>query len=60
MVDNFDRFLETTTGKEILHDTVGIIYQTIKRTIHLVFLERNILRKKHVLQEKLSYSRDCS
>ena len=27
--DNFDRFLETITGKETLHDTVGITYQTI-------------------------------
>ena len=27
--DDFDRFLETITGKETLHDTVGITYQTI-------------------------------
>ncbi|CAG9812927.1 unnamed protein product [Phaedon cochleariae] len=27
--DNFDRFVETTTEKETLHDTVGIIYQNI-------------------------------
>ena len=27
--DNFDRFVETITGKETLHDTVGITYQTI-------------------------------
>ena len=27
--DDFDRFLETTTGKERLRDTVGITYQTI-------------------------------
>ena len=58
--DDFDRFLDTTTGKEILHDTVGITYQTIKRTFHLIFLERNILMKKYVLQEKLSYSGDSS
>lgn len=25
--DNFDRFVETTNGKDTLHDTVGIIYQ---------------------------------
>lgn len=24
--DNFDRFMETTSGKDTLHDTVGIIY----------------------------------
>lgn len=27
--DNYDRFVETTTGKDTLHDTVGIIYQNI-------------------------------
>lgn len=25
--DNFDRFVDTTSGKETMHDTVGIIYQ---------------------------------
>lgn len=25
--DNFDRYVETSTGKETLHDTVGIVYQ---------------------------------
>ena len=30
--DDFDRFLETTTSKEALRDTVGITHQTIKRT----------------------------
>lgn len=28
--DNFDRFVETTSGKDTLHDTVGIIYQNIQ------------------------------
>lgn len=27
--DNYDRFVETLTGKDTLHDTVGIIYQNI-------------------------------
>ena len=27
--DNFDRFVETITGKETLRDTVDITYQTI-------------------------------
>lgn len=27
--DNYDRFVETLTGKNTLHDTVGIIYQNI-------------------------------
>ena len=26
-VDNFDRYVETTRGKDTLHDTVGISYQ---------------------------------
>ena len=26
--DNFDRFVETLSGKDTLHDTVGIAYQT--------------------------------
>ena len=25
--DNFDRFVDTTSGKDTLHNTVGIIYQ---------------------------------
>ena len=25
--DNFDRFVEIKSGKDILHDTVGIAYQ---------------------------------
>ncbi|KAK9873498.1 hypothetical protein WA026_022910 [Henosepilachna vigintioctopunctata] len=28
-VDNFDRFVETKSGKDTLHDTVGIIYQNV-------------------------------
>ncbi|KAK9876484.1 hypothetical protein WA026_012796 [Henosepilachna vigintioctopunctata] len=31
--DNFDRFVDTKTGKETLHDTVGIIYQNIDPTL---------------------------
>ncbi|XP_011874807.1 PREDICTED: uncharacterized protein LOC105565870 [Vollenhovia emeryi] len=27
--DNFDRYVDTTSGKDTLHDTVGIIYQNI-------------------------------
>ena len=27
--DNFDRYVETSSGKDTLHDTVGIIYQNI-------------------------------
>lgn len=28
--NNFDRFVETTSGKDTLHDTVGIIYQFVE------------------------------
>ncbi|GFV05785.1 hypothetical protein TNCV_5035241 [Trichonephila clavipes] len=27
--DNFDRYVDTLTGKDTLHDTVGIIYQNV-------------------------------
>jgi hypothetical protein len=27
--NNFDRFVDTATGKDALHDTVGIIFQNI-------------------------------
>ncbi|GFW97903.1 uncharacterized protein TNCV_1426661 [Trichonephila clavipes] len=28
--DNFDRFVETKSGKDTLHDTVGIIYKNVE------------------------------
>lgn len=31
--DNFDRFVDTPTGKDTLHDTVGIIYQFIDHSL---------------------------
>ena len=31
--DNFDRFVETESGKDILHDTVGIVYQLANLTL---------------------------
>lgn len=30
--DNYDRFVETSSGRDTLHDTVGIVYQNIVRT----------------------------
>lgn len=30
--DNYDRFVDTKTGKDTLHDTVGIMYQNINPT----------------------------
>ncbi|KZS05943.1 Glioma tumor suppressor-like protein [Daphnia magna] len=31
--DNYDRFVETLTGKDTLHDTVGIVYQDVSECI---------------------------
>ena len=31
--NNFDRFVDTLTGKDTVHDTVGIIYQNIDNTV---------------------------
>ncbi|KAG5871727.1 hypothetical protein JTB14_004745 [Gonioctena quinquepunctata] len=33
--DNFDRFVDTRTGKDTLYDTVGIIYQNIDPTLEV-------------------------
>lgn len=30
--DNYDKFVETSSGKDTLHDTVGIVYQNIVHT----------------------------
>lgn len=30
--DNYDKFVETSSGKDTLHDTVGIVYQNIMET----------------------------
>lgn len=31
--NNFDRFIDTSTGKDTLHDTVGIVFQNIDSNI---------------------------
>lgn len=41
--DNYDRFVETTTGKDTLHDTVGIIFQ----------IENNIVNEEAVNNENV-------
>ena len=54
--DNFDWFDETITGKETLHDTVGITYQLQRKNQwikNLVMMRIYRLKKKNVLQEKL-------
>ncbi|XP_050505694.1 uncharacterized protein LOC126883969 [Diabrotica virgifera virgifera] len=37
--DNYDRFVETQSGKNTLHDTVGIAYQDIPAANHLIAQE---------------------
>ena len=37
--DNFDRFVETATGKDTLHDTVGIAYQDISSNLQEILIE---------------------
>ena len=32
--NNFDKFVETLTGKDILHNTVGIAYQSSIQQLH--------------------------
>lgn len=39
--DNFDRFVDTASGKDTLHDTVGIIYQDVVE--HPIIVQENIL-----------------
>lgn len=38
--DNFDRFVDTETGKDTLHDTVGIAYQDIPTEAELIEIAR--------------------
>ena len=50
--DDFNRFLETTTGKETLYNTVSITHQIIstEESIdleHLMIMKIFHLRKKH-------------
>ena len=35
--DNFDRFVESLSGKDTLHDTVGIVYQTISNNTNSTY-----------------------
>lgn len=36
--NNFDRFVETSSGKDTLHDTVGIIFQNINdKVIYIIY-----------------------
>ena len=59
IIDNYDRFTQTLSGKDTLHDTVGIAYQTVLGTL---FLQRNSLLsiyfniKVKYLRQQFSYS----
>ena len=58
--DNFDRFVKTKSGKDMLNDTVGIAYQVLDNSQHNI-LENNQERqnsneKKKLKKRKRSYS----
>lgn len=38
--DNFDKFVETSSGKDTLHDTVGIVYQNYEGQVEQVCEEQ--------------------
>lgn len=37
--DNYDRFVETSSGKDTLHDTVGIVFQNIAENLQVVQIQ---------------------
>lgn len=39
--DNYDRYVETSTGKDTLHDTVGIVYQNMIDNMRATNVENN-------------------
>lgn len=47
--DNFDKFVETSSGKNTLHDTVGIVYQN--KTEENIMVERNRTKPNVVLED---------
>ena len=58
--DNFDRVVETKTGKDMLHETVGIAYQALNNSQHNILednRERQVSNKNTKLKKrKRSYS----
>ena len=50
--DNFDRFVETLSGKDTLHDTVGIAYQL--STEEIENSDRNTTFPEKTTQEEIS------
>lgn len=59
--DNYDRFVETSSGKNTLHDTVGILYQNIPTEEELNIIERNRNNASTVFEQNLSINvRDFS
>ncbi|RVE41875.1 hypothetical protein evm_013483 [Chilo suppressalis] len=58
--DNFDRFVETTSGKNTLHDTVGIIYQSIPTEEELDAIEKNHEASTETAQSSSNNVRDLS
>lgn len=41
--DNFDRYVETSSGKDTLHDTVGIIYQNTSSDVNMEAINANVI-----------------
>lgn len=58
--DNFDRFVDTLTGKDTLHDTVGIIFQNInianaEAPIVMWVGFNSLIHGDHSPQQRVSY-----
>lgn len=57
--DNFDCFVDTTNGKDTLHDTVGIIYQFIpqqnERSCNVIAHERTSSRNSETFTEEATF-----
>ena len=53
--DNFDRFFQTLTGIDTLHDTVGMAYETLKLDdIIITILQQTKKPLKPILQQLIS------
>lgn len=56
--DNFDRYVETTNGKDTLHDTVGILIQNIVPSVTLDFDNSDRINDDNLDLDISSDSRD--
>lgn len=51
--DNFDKFVETASGKNTLHDTVGIVYQNIEE--HVPVSHEETIGRQHGDKRRRKY-----